>query len=529
MYKILFSLLLTIFSANLFADSLSARVDRQKIEMGDIITLIVQTDFQTFLSPDFSLLKDQFEILGKQQSNQITMTNGNYESYTRWDLRLTPKQLGVLKIPPLTLAKVTSQPIKVEVVKPSFNQTKYGVSYFEASVNLNEAYVQQQIIYTLKFYHLGTLIRGNTRPPIFEDAISKQITKQINYQKNINGNQYEVYEWSWAFFPQKSGKLTISPQIFNGQLRYNGRSKRISQYSKAIDITIKAIPDSFPKHETWLPATSIKLAEEWQHNKVIRVGDSITRTLQIQAEGLQSSQLPEIELEQQAGFHHYPDQAKREDKITHQGIISQITHKIAIVPTSENTLTLPSHQLYWWNTVTDRLEIASLPEKKFNILESLNQAPTMPQNLESPIIVEEEPKKVEREESFNIWKLISLFFAIAWIITLASWLKQRKKSQKISERKTKKTEELVLDFCQISEPKDYYQKLMNWLKQQKNELQIKDRIKLDLNNLQAHLFNNQNLDQECLKNICEQIKQLAIENEKKHTKMKTDKLEKLYL
>lgn len=522
-----FLIILVLVTNNAFANSLVTKVDRQNIELGDIITLIVQTDFQSLSSPDFSNLQDQFEILGKQQSNQITMINGSFESHTRWDLRLTPKQTGDLVIPPFKLGNVASQPIKITVSKVAQNQRQHGTSFFEAKVDTNKVFVQQQIIYTLHFYHLGVLIRGNTRPPLFKDAIAKQLVKQTTYEKTINGNNYEVYEWKWAVFPQKSGELKITPQIFTGQIRYNGRMKRVNDLSGEITIRVKPIPPSYPKQEPWLPATNIKLAEQWSLNNKIRVGDSITRTMQMQASGLQAAQLPEMELENQANFHSYPDKAKLENQITKDGLISQATRDIAIVPTDVGNLAIPNYKIHWWNTTTNQLEIASLAAKTFTILPALNKKITT----STPKKITAENKKLkplQKSPKINlfIWQILTLVFAIAWLVTLFLWLKQKNKKTVIIKKPNKIVTTKTLDFCNQTDPKIFYQQLNIWLKQQTNETHLKKIIQIELQQLQTHLFNNQSLNENCLIQICQKIQNLPSENQ---DKLKPDKLDQLYL
>lgn len=525
------------FSNNSHADSLKSYVDRQKIEMGDIINLTVQTDFQTLSKPDFSILQDQFEILAEQRSSQINMVNGSFESYTRWDVRLTPKQLGELIIPPFKVADVTSNPVTIKVAKATAMPSQHGASFFEASVNQLQAYVQQQMIYTLRFYHLGSLVRGSTRPPVFKDAISKPLTKQVNYQKSINGNNYEVYEWSWAFYPQKSGELIIEPQVFNGQIRYNARTKRINQFSKAIKLNIKPIPSSYPKQELWLPATNVELLEDWQHNKTVRVGDSITRTLQIQANSLLSSQLPTIELEQQIEFHHYPDQPILEDKKTNNGFRGKSTRKIAIVPTSDGKLVIPSYQVHWWNTTTDSLAVAQLPVKTINILPALQSKTAA----KLPILsVEQENanndlSKItnQTEQNSYIWQLVSLFFALLWLGTLYWFFRKRTTRQAgiIASQTTAQDTAKAntgLNFCQTTDAKVFYQQLNLWLQQQENEAVLKSLIEENFNQLQSHLFNEQKLAKNCLLQICNSIEQFNVEQSKLQ-KSPSDKLESLYL
>jgi len=100
-----------------FAKTLTVSADRQTIEMGDIITLSIQADFQTLGSQlDLDSLKDQFELLGRQQNNQISMINGQFSSNTQWQITLLAKQIGELIVPPLRIEGVESKPYKIKVL-----------------------------------------------------------------------------------------------------------------------------------------------------------------------------------------------------------------------------------------------------------------------------------------------------------------------------------------------------------------------------------------------------------------------------
>ncbi len=526
-------ILLMLFIKPVFAQTLTSQVDRKNIEKGDIITLVMQADFQTSATPSFLPLKDQFEVLSTQRSNQILMVNGEFKSFTRWDIRLIPKQVGQLIIPPLTIANAKSPPIKIQVTNLTKNKHQLGVSFLEASVNITTAYVQQQIIYTLRFYYRGILTRGNTNPPVFTNAMSQQLTNQVKFQKKINGITYEVFEWSWAFFPQQSGELVIPAQIFTGQIHHDGRTKRVNEQSKPIILSIKPIPASYPKHALWLPAISIEVVEDWQYDANIKVGDSISRTIQIRATGLQASQLPKINLIDQPQFHHYPDKSKLENKATPRNLTSQSTREIVIIPIKEGEFTLPEYKVYWWNTAANQLETAILPTKTFNIL---------------PAVVIEEPAKLiitetiaddtiskdkplDTPQNLILWQVLTLFFAIVWLITLFLLLKQKKTTVVSAKVQQVSKKPIHLIFCnkqQMAEPKQFYQTLTNWLQLQTNVHNIKNTISLELNQLTAHLFNNQPLADDCLIQICKKIQVITSIEKETNSKKQLDKLEKLY-
>lgn len=216
--KVIFICLVLIFllllSGSLLAKQVTVQTDQQQVQMGDIITLVVETDFATQSEPNFNQMQDQFDVLGTQRSNQIQIINGNYQSFSRWILHISPKQIGELVVPPLEIDGIISQPLIINVSEAQHSSpNSKGSSFLESSLNLDEVYVQQQVLFTLRFYHQGRFIDGNIRPPVFEEALSEPLQNQFHYQTQINGERYDVYQWIWAFSLKKvaSSPLRLKP------------------------------------------------------------------------------------------------------------------------------------------------------------------------------------------------------------------------------------------------------------------------------------------------------------------------------
>ncbi len=514
---LIFILLVT---SQAFARGLTAQIDHQDAEMGDIITLVVKTDFQTFDSPDFHSLDDQFDVLGTQRSSQIQIVNGNYQAYSRWDVRLTPKQAGDLVIPPFNVAGVLSDPIVLHVSEaPKSDARQLGSSFLESSVNITEPYVQQEVLFTLRFYHLGQFLNGNIRPPSFDHAITQNIRNQFNYQKRIGGKLYEVYEWTWAFYPQKSGQMTIPPQSFNGRIQYRGVLKLVQDKTQSIELNVQPQPDTYPAQSAWLPAKDIRLTEDWQTSNPIRVGDSITRTLTLQADGLLASQLPDFQFKEQAHFHIYPDQPHTNNQTTEKGMQSQKVEKVAIVPTEPGDILLPELTLHWWNTAKNALETITLPSKTLTVLPALksqnNTFNTKPLPETHETVSRETPTTHSSTWSVSWFTVLLLGL---WLITLWYALKWRRAMQRLSAKQVtepqmkndqawSKSPEID-KVCQEGQQdaKSLYRAVLAW--QQQASIESSERLLTDLQRLKAHLYHQEPLTPQTLTDICTEIKRL---------------------
>lgn len=542
---LLLALLMTAFALNAFAANkeLSVSTDRQKVEMGDVVDLVVQTNFQTFDDLDLSPLRDQFKILGTQRSTNVSITNGNYQALTRWDVSITPKQIGELMVPPLTVDGVSSKPYKlyVSAMKQPGSQ---GVSFLQSSISHDKVHVQQQVIYTLKYYHLGRFIDGNIRPPIFKDAINKQLKNQVNYQKTINGQLYEVYEWSWAFYPQKSGKLTIPPEEFDGRLQYHGVIKVIRNTSQPLTLQVLPKDAGYPKDKAWLPTPNLSLTQAWQMPKQLHVGDSITRTIKLQAENLMSSQLPDISLDEQSDFHVYPDDPKLSDKETDEGITSTKTVKMAIVPLQAGKITLPPIKVSWWNTQTQRLETTELPAETLEVLPSLkpqtNLTPLSPQTTPSQPSVSHETQT----PAFSwVWPSLSGVFGLLWLLTLALYWRERQQpkalkkqpiSPEASNRDKSVTHPTLKQICALAarqDAKGVYLMFNQWSQEfpNKSEHFLSDETNAStLRDLKAHLFHQEALKDGTLNALCQALKTTENKDEKSSNKKEGKQLDPIY-
>jgi len=111
------------------------------------------------------------------------------------------------------------------------------------------------------------------------------------------------------------------------------------------------------------------LIESWPANsQEFRVGEPVTRTLTLRANGLGSSQLPEIHASVPDGIKQYPDQPVRENRVDDNGLVAISQQKVALIPARPGTFVLPEVEIPWWNTRTDELEYARLPARPIDVL-----------------------------------------------------------------------------------------------------------------------------------------------------------------
>jgi hypothetical protein len=380
------AILLSLWVPQIFAQTqLNASVDRSVIYENDTLNLRVtgnvDVDFSfggilnfgrnQISSPDLSSLEQDFEILDQRQSHNMQMINGKSSSQVTWDYALAPKRSGTLSIPAIEYqgAKTDAISIQVNAGSAPKNADNPPLVFLEVEVDKPSAYVQEQLTYTVRLFSSDHLASGEWSEPEPLDAIVESLGDTNKFFRMAYNQRYEVREKKYLLFPQKSGVLNIEPQTFSGVLidTRSRRRVRVNEISDSITVEVKSPPSSF-SGEVWLPATSFELSERWdQTPDTLKVGDSLTRTLEIQSLGLLGSALPPLPTKDIPGLKVYPDQPEVESFEHSSGVQSRRVETTALVAVTPMETELPEIKIPWWDTVNDVERVAVVPSRKLNI------------------------------------------------------------------------------------------------------------------------------------------------------------------
>ncbi len=358
------------------AATLDASVDRSKISLNETLTLTVTLDGkQSQVSPDFSGLQTHFDVLSNQQSSQHSVINGSVSVSTQWTLLLAPKDAGQVLIPPFQVEGLSSRPINIQVASAAQNtQPGQAPVFLETRVDKNSVWINAPFMVTFAL-HFNQTVEGLDKPELDIPNARLQELKRVDYQKTVGGQRYGVAEFRYLVFPEVASPIHIDAQRWTvhttdmpnaGRFTFGrGNVKRYRPQTEAIDVEVKAKPDTFPANSTWLPASDITIEEKWNSDvNAIPLGEPVTWTLTIKGLGVTSEQLPPLlEGLSPDGFKIYPDQPSHETTLEADTVSSVRIESVAIVASQTGTITLPAVELTWWDTDDDTLKVASLPER----------------------------------------------------------------------------------------------------------------------------------------------------------------------
>ncbi|WP_223486722.1 BatD family protein [Pseudomonas sp. A-RE-19] len=465
------------------AAELVASVDRSRLNSGETVELILESsDVTQFGKPDLTPLEPLFEVRGTRQVNQLNTLNGDTQATTRWIITLLPRQNGSVVIPSLQLGDAQSQPITVQVIESETQDRSNTLApvFIEASLDQNSVYVQAQAILTLRIYHSVSLYDDSSLTPLqIPDARIEQLGESRTYEKVINGLRHGVIEMRYAIYPQHSGELTIPAQMFSATLvdtqpsqdatpqgQKAGKLMRVS--SAEIPLTVKAKPATYPVDAPWLPARSLSLSESWSPEPDhVEVGDSLTRSLTLNAEGLASSQLPPLPATEINGLRRYPDQPVLGNQNSERGLIGSREDREALVPTRTGAIDLPSVEVVWWNTFEDHLEHSSLPARTLQVASNPSLIVDTPAG--SPQVM-----SGTNSEALRWWKLSTVILACTTLLGFGLWWRARSQPAILRAAQTGPSPRTLLDdlkrACQANDPQATRQALDAWARQQPETL-----------------------------------------------------------
>lgn len=349
-----------------------ASVDRNQISMNDTLTLSLTVDSMTFSAdPDINVLENDFHIINQQESSRSSFINGKVTSLRQWDYTLAPKRKGTLAIPSIPLGQYQTRPITITVSEaPAQKKTGSEQVYLESDVTPRRAYVQSQLDYTVRVLTSVNFLEASLEPLEVKGAVVESAGED-RYQTTIEGRYYQVIERHFRIYPQHSGELEIPALTLQARVEGYRQSmldpgRLVVKRSTAHRVRVLPPAAAFTG-KVWLPAKKIDISEEWsQAPDSIEVGDSVTRTVTLRAEGLLGNQLPALPPSDVANAKLYPDQPSIENPETGPWT-GQRVESVAIIPTQPGSYELPEIRIPWWNTETDRQEVAVLPARKIHV------------------------------------------------------------------------------------------------------------------------------------------------------------------
>lgn len=486
----------------------TASLSSNTVQEGDTVTLIVESnDSKHAGEPDLAGLQQEFEILGTRNSRQTQIINGRRTDRQQWHIELSPRNSGTVTIPAIRVGADETMPLQLSVQKqPAAVAAGSGQPVF-IKVQIEPAdataYVQQQIQYTLQLYFRESLAEGSFDGPNVENALVERLGEDRQYETTVKGEQYQVIERHHAIFPEQSGKLVIPAVVFDGRMagalrersagmssmmeRFIGRNllrapgKRIRLRSREISLDVRARPASYDG-QYWLPSEQVVLRDSWAEGPPeFHAGEPVTRTITLEAKGLESSHLPDITLPEPASMRMYPEKPEHATRTDGEWVYGSSQQAVAYVPAASGRITIPEVRVDWWDTRKQQQRSAVLPAWEVNVLPgeagSVQPSPA-PLDLADAVdssgaanVAEEASDREPPRDTGLQWLLLLAGLAVAMLLLLL-FLQHRKHQhgatvtaglhRPADKQQVKAARSLLEQACREHDPQASARALLQW-------------------------------------------------------------------
>jgi len=415
--------------------AVQVELDRSRIVEGETVTLTFRTDDpQQNLDADFTAIEKDFEILDRRSESQLSIVNGRQTALVRLLLTIEPRRTGDLEIPALDFGHSNTSPIVLRVdPAPDLEPGTMPPVFLEVEIApVNGPYfVHAQFGLVVRVFYQQNLTEAAISQPEPSPA-SVRLLQETPYQAERGGERYRVLERNYAIFPERSGELTIPPLQLSGRLverrssnvwQPSVRGRRIKVESDALQLNIEPRPAEFSGAD-WQPAREFQLTQQVSSSDALRVGEPVTRTVIIDAVGLEENMIVEPYWPELSGVRIYPDQPQGITRDDGHWVLGHKEFRYAVVPEKEGELILPELRVDWWDTKSNRQRTAVLPSHTL-LVQASALVPPPPVDAEATVssdaaAVTSQQIVVMKESAY--WRWLTLFFAVLWLLTLlAAW------------------------------------------------------------------------------------------------------------
>lgn len=401
---------------------LEASLDRASIRENESFLYTLRAEGAVRGEPELAAIEQDFDVLGTRSNSRVQIVNGRMEQVAEWQIQMMPKRSGQFTLPPARLGNLDSNELSLEVLPALPPGDQLADIFMEVEARPETAYVQSQVIFTLRlFVGIGTGRATLTAPQVSGgEAIVERLGEDSQYRTLRDGRDFIVRERRYAVFPQETGVLTIGPATFEAMVIPSRGFSRVQRFrSEAVEVSVLpavSAPAEYP-NAVWLPASGLSLSERWSDEpEQFELGIPRTRTLTVDAVGLLQTQLPELNIEQADGIRQYADQPELDSEASADGLSVSRTERFAVIAQRGGEVELPGVELPWWNVDEERWEVARIAPRTVVVLPSTESTVDPGPAPVSPVAESPPP-----DTSADLWRITSGFLGVGWLVTGLLW------------------------------------------------------------------------------------------------------------
>ena len=375
-------LVLILFPFTVHADvSVSLDIGRDEATPLDSIRMVVSVSgSRKSVDPDIKGLED-FHVTKGGTSSRVEIVNGAMTSGVDYTYYIQAKKTGEFTIGPAEVTikgkKYAGNTARLTIRKSdSASGEDRGKIFLSAQLSSDTAYLEEQIIYSLKLHLRAKVSDISLSLPEDENIVLKQIGKPKEYQTVYNGKSYRVLDVRYSLIASAAGEYMLGPasmrmNVHDEQRRgprgffddqffsfSSGRPIRVA----GGPVTLKVLPlpeEGRPRNFSGLVG-SFELTSTLEPSS-LKSGESSTLTVRLSGRG-NVNRMPDLELPELDAVKVYADQPALDVENSSKGMTGSKTMKWALVFEKSGEYRLPPLTVSFFDTGSNQYkEITSAP------------------------------------------------------------------------------------------------------------------------------------------------------------------------
>ncbi|MBW2109093.1 MAG: protein BatD [Deltaproteobacteria bacterium] len=358
--------------------SVSLTLDRAQATTADSVTLVVSVSGarKSDVEPAIKNLSN-FYVSSGGTASRIQIINGRMDAAVDFTYFLQPKRTGAFTIGPATVVldgrTYTSNTVALRVSRQNDSrQQDKGPVFLETSLSSHKAYVEQQVIYTLRLFRRVKVSDISLNLPDTEGLTFKKLGEASGYRSMRQGRLYQVLEVRYAVIPTRPGEKVVGPTTM-AMTVYEPTSRRhrslfgdpffddpFFSMSTGRPITVSGEPlklEVRPLPAAGRPDDFSGLVGTFRINATlapleVKAGESATLTVRVSGNG-NVSRIPNLHLPETPDLKVYADEPVLEVKPDKDGMGGSKTMKWALVPEKAGTYQIASLGLSFFDTASE--------------------------------------------------------------------------------------------------------------------------------------------------------------------------------
>ena len=456
--------------------SIEMSLSKDTIGLNDevLLTVIVSGPRQDLPSPALPNLS-MFNVYSQGTSTNISIVNGQVEASLRYQYLLEPKRKGVFNIRPASIVnghdRYESNELVLTVLdrgsaaSPTVEDEAVGDQgdnkdiFLVAEVNKKNAYVNEQVTLSIKFYHAVRLYsQPEYNSPQTTDFWTDMIEPQKSYYETVKGRRYKVIEINSALFPTRSGELTIGKATVEVQVPAStrrrrdpfgssifdmlGRGELKTISSKPITIQVKPLPAE-NKPGDFSGTVGNFTISAIPDKRAVDVNQPVTVTYKISGTG-NIKTVAEPDIDEMDDFRIYRSSSSEKISKVNDIIGGTKIFEEVFIPRRAGKLTIPAVSLNFFDpvkkqyrTVTTKPIVLTVSEAADADYADLDYMPSTPGRVIDPkardiLYIKTSPGKLEKKRPLLLFSPLYLILNGLPVLLLAVVVINRKRREKLA-------------------------------------------------------------------------------------------------